>query len=178
MRFHADQFFPLFSANAIWIFLLFNSGIHTMMYSYYTLSTLKFPWAGALKQAMTTAQIMQLFFGCIIASLYLLVRYSPGAYQGAAPSVGAISNVEATRGAFTYTWDALTTSHGAADAYHRLHKLIMSPDTRLSCCASTGHVFAVMLNVVYLIPLIVLFVRFYLRSYLTVGNKEGSKKAQ
>lgn len=163
-----------YSANAVWIFLLFNSGIHTMMYSYYTLSTLRVPGASALKRAMTTAQIAQLFFGCIIASLYLLVRYSPVAFQGAAPSVGATPLVDSARGAFTYTWDAVTTSHGAADAYHRLRELVMHHDARLSCCVSTGQIFAVALNVVYLIPLIVLFVRFYLRSYLKSAAK-GSK---
>lgn len=149
-----------------------------MMYSYYTLSTLKFPWAGALKQAMTTAQIAQLFIGCIIASLYLLVRYSPAAFQGAAPSVGAMPVVDATRGAFTYTWDALTTTHGAVDAYHRLRALVLSPNSQLSCCAATGHAFAVALNVAYLIPLIVLFVRFYLRSYFDPNAKSKGAKAQ
>jgi GNS1/SUR4 family len=47
-------------------------------------------------------------------------------------------------------------------------------DGLVSCCASTPQAFAVALNVLYLLPLITLFVRFYLRSYSKKGGKSAS----
>lgn len=41
------------------------------------------------------------------------------------------------------------------------------PEDPVRCLASTGHLFATILSIVYLIPLIVLCVRFYNRSYFT-----------
>lgn len=154
-----------YSANAIWIFLLFNSGIHTMMYTYFILSTLRVPGARALKQAMTTAQIAQLFFGCIIASFYLLVRYSPVAFKSVAPPARHIAPASVRK----------PGKEGQRAADLTFDRRVQISDAHLSCCSSTGQVFAVILNVAYLIPLIVLFVRFYLHSYLRQPVNKKSK---
>lgn len=146
------------------------------MYTYYTLSTLKFRWATALKPAMTAAQITQLFVGVIVASLYHLIRYSPAAYRGAAPTIGgdiggdviknsSTSLTGLTSQPFTYNWDALSASDRIHTVYTVLFDRLANPNAMLTCCATTPQAIAVTFNVLYLIPLNVLFVRFYIQSY-------------
>lgn len=64
-----------FAAPPIWIFVVFNSLIHTIMYLYYTLSTLKIPVPLVVKRSLTTAQISQFIFGGSFAILHLFVYY-------------------------------------------------------------------------------------------------------
>lgn len=53
----------------IWIFVLFNSFIHTLMYTYYTGTVLKFNLS-AFKPIMTLLQILQLVIGGCTLSLW------------------------------------------------------------------------------------------------------------
>lgn len=64
-----------FASPPIWIFVVFNSLIHTLMYFYYTLSALKVRVPTTLKRALTTAQITQFVFGGSFALLHLFVYY-------------------------------------------------------------------------------------------------------
>lgn len=64
-----------FASPPIWIFVVFNSLIHTIMYFYYTLSTLKIKIPKVLKRALTTAQICQFVFGGTFALLHMFVYY-------------------------------------------------------------------------------------------------------
>ncbi|ANB11609.1 fatty acid elongase ELO1 [Sugiyamaella lignohabitans] len=64
-----------FASPPIWIFVVFNSLIHTLMYFYYTLSALKVKVPKALKRALTTAQISQFVLGGSFAVLHLFVYY-------------------------------------------------------------------------------------------------------
>ena len=52
-----------------WIFVTFNSFVHTIMYIYYALSTLKFYLP--IKRVITTIQILQFVVGLGLSSLYL-----------------------------------------------------------------------------------------------------------
>ncbi len=207
-----------FSASALWLFLLFNSGIHTLMYSYYTFSTLRLPFAGALKKSMTTAQITQLVVGCFIASMYLVVRYTPESYTGGAlPSIGDLDALVSNSALYQSLRESLA-AHASGDSNSfpaQLARFIVSSPAKtqppvsrstssagpsetatmllrdgllhaankhqqglVSCCASTGQAFAVALNVIYLIPLIVLFLRFYFRSYKAGSARVSAKKVE
>lgn len=64
-----------FSSPPIWIFVVFNSLIHTIMYFYYTISALKIPVPRILKRSLTTAQICQFVFGGSFAIVHLFVYY-------------------------------------------------------------------------------------------------------
>lgn len=64
-----------FASPPIWIFVVFNSLIHTIMYLYYTLSALRIRVPKALKRALTTAQITQFVAGGSFALLHLFVYY-------------------------------------------------------------------------------------------------------
>lgn len=64
-----------FASPPIWIFVVFNSLIHTIMYFYYTLSALKVGVPRLLKRALTTAQICQFLFGGSFAVMHMFVYY-------------------------------------------------------------------------------------------------------
>ena len=64
-----------FASPPIWIFVVFNSLIHTIMYFYYTISALKIPVPRILKRALTTAQICQFVFGGSFAVMHVFVYY-------------------------------------------------------------------------------------------------------
>ncbi|KAH7128818.1 GNS1/SUR4 family-domain-containing protein [Dendryphion nanum] len=60
----------------IWMFALVNSGIHALMYSYYTISALGVRVPQAIKRSLTTLQITQFLVGCTFAGLHLFVSYT------------------------------------------------------------------------------------------------------
>jgi hypothetical protein len=73
-----------FASPPIWIFVVFNSLIHTLMYFYYTLSALKVRVPTVVKRALTTAQITQFVVGGSFGLLHIFVYYfnpSTGGYN-------------------------------------------------------------------------------------------------
>jgi len=58
-------------AFAVWIFVVFNSFIHTVMYTYYTLTC--FGYQPSWKKLMTYLQLTQFFVGLSIAGLYITI---------------------------------------------------------------------------------------------------------
>jgi len=101
----------------IWIFSVANSFIHTLMYTYYTLTALHLPFPKPLKRALTSMQISQFIVGGSIAASYLFV------------------------------------------------KLPEPINSSRRCLPRSEARFAVKLNLIYLAPLIMLFVDFARRTY-------------
>jgi hypothetical protein len=60
----------------IWMFVLVNSGIHAMMYTYYTVSALGFRVPNAVKRSLTSLQILQFVVGTFYAAIHLFVSYT------------------------------------------------------------------------------------------------------
>ncbi|KAJ3190784.1 hypothetical protein HK101_008358 [Irineochytrium annulatum] len=60
-------------ATATWIFVLFNSFIHTLMYFYYALTTLGLHPPRRAKKMLTTMQISQFLVGGTMALSYVLI---------------------------------------------------------------------------------------------------------
>ncbi|KAJ9476964.1 Elongation of fatty acids protein [Pseudozyma hubeiensis] len=172
-----------YSAPAVFIFLLFNSLVHTLMYTYYSMTAMKLPFTGGLKRSMTTIQITQLVVGCGLASSYAFLTYDPTSYAaGAVPSPGrhilnpvkaAYSSFDSTN-ATTSNWIP-TNSREAVQLLKQALLKSVGKDNTTSCIATSGQLFAVALNVAYLIPLIYLFVSFYIRSYQKKAAKKGGK---
>ncbi|KAH8919678.1 hypothetical protein BT69DRAFT_1223804 [Atractiella rhizophila] len=67
-----------FAAFPVWIFCVFNSFIHTIMYTYYALSTMKVNVPLVLKRSLTTMQITQFLVGFGTAASYLFIRIPLG----------------------------------------------------------------------------------------------------
>lgn len=59
----------------IWIFVVFNSFIHSIMYFYFSLSCLKIRLPKWFKQSLTSLQITQFILGGSLAAFHLFVKY-------------------------------------------------------------------------------------------------------
>lgn len=64
-----------FISPPIWIFVVFNSFIHSIMYFYFTLSCLHIRVPLGFKQALTSLQIVQFVVGGSLALVHLFVQY-------------------------------------------------------------------------------------------------------
>ncbi|CDU23762.1 related to SUR4-elongase, involved in fatty acid and sphingolipid biosynthesis [Sporisorium scitamineum] len=172
-----------YSAAAVFIFLLFNSLVHTLMYTYYSMSALKLPFTGGLKRSMTTIQITQLVVGVQLAAAYWWIQYDPSAYPaGAVPTPGrrVLNPVNAAMASFESAGNGSagwlpSTSQQAIQLIKQTILASVGRDNRTSCVLSSGELFAVGLNVAYLVPLIYLFVSFYIQSYKKQAAKKGDK---
>ncbi|KAA8651412.1 hypothetical protein EYZ11_009217 [Aspergillus tanneri] len=162
-------------APPIWIFTLVNSGIHAMMYTYYTLTALRVRIPGVIKRSLTSMQILQFLFGTTIAASYLFVYYTLPPNQSV--ETGPIVQPEmAVEGAGLFPW-IKTRALRAAGAEGIAKNVGSTPGANSSartspvgpmvpCTDTSGQAFAIWLNVSYLLPLTYLFVRFFVRSYL------------
>jgi len=223
----------------IWMFVLVNSGIHAMMYTYYTVSALGFRVPNAVKRTLTSLQITQFLVGSSFAAIHLFVSYTVPvsvAHQitekivaSATPS--SVSSIVAS--ATSSVAAALPTATGAAIAllrkilyrasgdeglaeniavaghpvphylqeqhrlsnekpiehpieriFHNTHKTVNRVVYRteyqaVPCIDTSGQAFAIYLNLFYLAPLTILFMRFFFKSYLrgrTPNDKSGKPK--
>ncbi|PWN43917.1 hypothetical protein IE81DRAFT_52273 [Ceraceosorus guamensis] len=66
-----------YQSQPVWVFCVFNSFVHTFMYSYYFCSAMRWPFPRALKRNLTTMQILQIASGTLLTNVYLLVRVQP-----------------------------------------------------------------------------------------------------
>ncbi|CRG89203.1 hypothetical protein PISL3812_06239 [Talaromyces islandicus] len=191
-----------YMAQPIWIFVLVNSFIHAMMYSYYTVTALHIRVPNAIKRSLTTMQIMQFIGGTFMTVSYLCIRYSvplsasrslsledlskamPAAVASAAES--GIAAATASAGVVPWLKNLAFRAAGAegiaenvlngqghqfgADAarYSQIKQEIIhaAQFETVDCVNSDGQEFAILLNVMYLLPLTYLFARFFVRSYL------------
>lgn len=64
-----------YMSSPIWIFVVFNSFIHSIMYGYFTLSCLKIRVPKIFKQSLTTMQITQFIVGGSLALAHLFIKY-------------------------------------------------------------------------------------------------------
>lgn len=131
-------------------------------------------------------QIAQLFVGWHVAAGYLVFSYRPDAFPDhQLPSIGTLSGASL---AFVGNAASNATSTLSKDNLYALPALdkqaitraigaSLNSNGRAPCVASTGHAFGVALNCLYLMPLIALFVRFYLKSYAKRGREAEKAKA-
>ncbi|KAL8760807.1 MAG: hypothetical protein Q9184_003030 [Pyrenodesmia sp. 2 TL-2023] len=201
---HAGALFCVWSgirymSPPIWMFVIVNSGIHTLMYAYYTLNHLGIRVAQGLKSTLTTLQIVQFVFGATYAIAHLFIAYDipvetpylfvhnlSSALPTAASSVssaiasadigswlkkaalraageeGLAENVRNTQGQ-TFGIDAVHT----AEVERAQEEVRYKTQYRTVKCLDTpGETFAILLNFLYLFPLTVMFVNFFIRTYL------------
>ncbi|KAH9827411.1 putative fatty acid elongation protein 4, partial [Teratosphaeria destructans] len=59
----------------IWMFVFINSGIHGLMYIYFSLSALGYRVSPVLKRTLTSMQIAQFLFGASYAAAHLFIQY-------------------------------------------------------------------------------------------------------
>ncbi|KAF3934974.1 hypothetical protein ABW19_dt0210015 [Dactylella cylindrospora] len=138
-----------FMAPPIFIFVLFNSAIHALMYTYYTLSALKIRVPVFLKRTLTTMQITQFLVGGSGAAIQIFISYVP-------PTI------------LTDISDTIKENSGI--------DVNIANKEFVNCLNSGAEVWAVVTNVVYLTPLTYLFVMFFIKSYLSPKKAIKSEK--
>ncbi|KAJ9616760.1 hypothetical protein H2200_000479 [Cladophialophora chaetospira] len=200
----------------IWMFVLVNSGIHAIMYTFYLLSALGIKVPKWFKQSLTTLQITQFVIGASYAFLHLFVAYqipvsvpylyhlgSVASKAAEKPTEVATSVASAISTAAGYSaWLKKAVLRGAGyegiaenvlneqgrpfgvDAVHIAQDAVRREETRyrdefqwVHCLDTSGQVFAILLNCVYLLPLTWLFVQFFVQSYFKQADRRRSQSA-
>ncbi|KAH6888706.1 GNS1/SUR4 family-domain-containing protein [Thelonectria olida] len=174
----------------IWMFVLVNSFIHSLMYFYYTLTAFSIKVPTPIKRTLTSMQITQFLIGASYAMVHSFVSYTVpvtvsrvnGVVEAAAPLVPTVA-ANAIESLKQYIFGATEGAAPAAEAVASPADATISTETRYltqPCIATTGETFAIWLNVVYLAPLTYLFVSFFIASYVKRSNnatKLNGKKA-
>ncbi|KAI5864472.1 GNS1/SUR4 family-domain-containing protein [Durotheca rogersii] len=160
----------------IWIFVFFNSAIHALMYTYYTVTAFNVRVPTFIKRSLTSLQISQFVIGASCAMIHSFVSYlvpiqaetDPAditAAAAATPSItGVINGLRQTLfGAVAVPSASNATQQAASHAVQY---------RKVDCVTTTGSTFAIWLNVFYLAPLTYLFVSFFIASYLRRSKAE------
>ncbi|KAF3891932.1 Elongation of fatty acids protein [Trichophyton interdigitale] len=193
-----------YMASPIWIFALFNSLIHAMMYTYYTLTALRVKVPTRIKRSLTTMQIAQFVIGTLLAAAHLFISYSVPVQESHPVALQPLTETipsQDTTGLLPWLKKLAFRAAGAdgvaanvlsanrtlfgADGSHAAHALVnhrelrkQTLQARVPCINTSGQAFAIWLNLVYLLPLTFLFVRFFIRSYLRRSNEHQHHAAE
>ncbi|KAJ3498664.1 hypothetical protein NLG97_g953 [Lecanicillium saksenae] len=146
----------------IWLFVLFNSFIHALMYTYYTATTLSTRVPVLVKRTLTTMQISQFIVGASLAMLNSFIYYyAPvaSATTSADPAV-AVKSVHAIFGSGSGADSRYAATVADTDESYVLQ----------ACIVTSAETFAIWLNVAYLAPLTYLFVSFFIARYVKHGK--------
>ncbi|KAJ6001361.1 hypothetical protein N7522_006588 [Penicillium canescens] len=139
--------------------ILLNSAIHTLMYTYFSMTALGLRVPVSVKRSLTTLQIGQFLLGAAIAVCYLFIGYDIATSQ--------VTNLEADR--------LMKSNYGKVQPSMSSH-----PDSISSvpvagpvfevqetpCLWNSGQTLALFVTLVYLAPLVYLFVSFFSRAYI------------
>lgn len=139
-----------YESPAAWLFVVFNSLVHTIMYTYYALSVVHIPVPGILKRSLTKIQIAQFLLGGSLGALTLLLALPKELNE-------------------RFEWNPVL-------AHHRYASERLGPGFREDLCLHTpGQKLTVLGGVGYLIPLTGLFISFYIQAYQRkIGTKRTS----
>ncbi|KID80083.1 uncharacterized protein G6M90_00g013010 [Metarhizium brunneum] len=173
----------------IWVFVLVNSFIHALMYTYYTLSAFSIRVPMVVKRTLTTMQITQFVVGASYAILHSFVTYvAPITVTKIAteaidlPAAPADAAMPTATGGFDSLKKFIFGSaalDSVASGVAKESALITETSYVAQPCISTANeTFAIWLNVLYLAPLTYLFVSFFIASYVkrsTANNKIPGK---
>ncbi|CAG8974366.1 hypothetical protein HYALB_00011298 [Hymenoscyphus albidus] len=189
----------------IWMFVFVNSGIHALMYTYYTVTAFSVPIPQALKRSLTTMQIVQFLVGATYAAIHSFVYYTipvkVPVVKAAAEKITSVASAAISSESATASVAASTTALvdlvkkylfyavGEQGLAENINAPVTTPSPKVApitgndgikynveyqsvpCIATSGQTFAIWFNVLYLTPLTVLFVRFFVKSYLRRSQK-------
>ncbi|OPB38954.1 fatty acid elongase, 5 TM, GNS1/SUR4 membrane protein [Trichoderma guizhouense] len=186
-----------YMAIPIWIFCLFNSFIHSLMYTYYTLSAFSVRVPTALKRSLTSMQITQFIIGATFAMVPSFVTYvSPITSTHVVTEESPVTRsapidyiIPTAVSALDSLKQLIFGSAEVAGAAEAAAAPTMSKSTTVTrrfdlvqpCTLTTGETFAIWINVVYLAPLTYLFISFFIASYVkrsSAAQKLGGKAAR
>lgn len=150
-----------YQSQPVWVFCVFNSFVHTWMYTYYFFAAMRWPFPRAVKRNLTTMQIAQIASGTFLTNLYLVTTLHPAT---------VIAGYKANKAA---SWYHAVKRDETSLLFHALQRAASSdPHT---CMQTTGAEIALHVNTMYMFPLLALFFNFFMRSYL---QKERAPASQ
>ncbi|KAJ6446331.1 GNS1/SUR4 membrane protein [Purpureocillium lavendulum] len=167
----------------IWMFVLINSFIHSLMYTYYTLTAFSIRVPMGVKRTLTTMQITQFLVGASYAMAHSFVTYiAPITVSSVTstpvdiPAAPADSVMPSATGALD-SLKKLIFGAVAKDAAAAVAGSVKEPAVATEtfyvaqpCIGTANETFAIWLNVLYLAPLTYLFVSFFIASYVKRSN--------
>ncbi|KAI1464681.1 GNS1/SUR4 family-domain-containing protein [Daldinia caldariorum] len=162
-----------YMSTPIWIFVFFNSAIHAIMYTYFTVTAFNIRVPQVIKRTLTSLQISQFIIGGSVAIIHSFVSYlvpvqvevDPAEAVAAASSISASGSATPRAGSAAAVVSSETNStHNGASYITRYQKV--------DCITTNGATFAIWLNVIYLAPLTYLFASFFVSSYLRRSKAE------
>ena len=161
-----------FMSCPIWVFVLFNSFIHSLMYFYYTLTAFSVKVPVGIKRTLTSMQITQFVLGASSAMIHSFISYVvPIAVAAGTASAPAASPAASTLGSLKQM------VFGGNDGQEDSHSYSVTvANTVQPCIMTSGETLAIWLNVFYLAPLTYLFASFFVASYVKrshAANKVG-----
>ncbi|KAJ5343654.1 uncharacterized protein N7506_003478 [Penicillium brevicompactum] len=128
-----------YESPALLVGIVLNSGIHTLM-------SLGFAIPMTIKRSLTSLQIAQFLAGFVWGYAYFFVKYT-------VPFDAAVSQTTSANSHGDYGVSAID---GAEEVgYGRV----------VSCLSDSGEAFTILLTTAYVLPLLLLFVRFFIASY-------------
>ncbi|EST04868.1 GNS1/SUR4 membrane protein [Kalmanozyma brasiliensis GHG001] len=141
-----------YQSQPVWVFCVFNSFVHTWMYTYYFCAAMRWPFPRAVKRNLTTMQIAQIASGTLLTNLYLLTTLN---------SSKVAAGYKANR---VSSWYQSSAMREQSLLRHAVSRAASSDPT--SCMQTTGAEIALHVNTMYMFPLLALFFNFFMRSYL------------
>ncbi|KAI1393695.1 GNS1/SUR4 family-domain-containing protein [Hypoxylon trugodes] len=177
-----------YMATPIWIFVFFNSAIHALMYTYFTVTAFNIRVPTIIKRSLTSLQISQFIIGASCAMIHSFISYLVPIQVKVSPAeaTAAVSAAASASPLATNFFDSFKqVVFGAAEAAG-MAAVVSSPNTistqpgasyitryqKVDCITTSGATFAIWLNVIYLAPLTYLFVSFFIASYLRRSKAE------
>ncbi|PWY96910.1 hypothetical protein BCV70DRAFT_102224 [Testicularia cyperi] len=153
-----------YQSQPVWVFCVFNSFVHTLMYSYYFCAAMRWPFPRAVKRNLTTLQIAQIASGTFITNLYLLVTLQPELVAAGFRNNGISSLLGAGQ-----------TTDGSIYPYAIQRAASSDPST---CLQTVGAELALHVNTSYMFPLLALFFNFFVRSYLQSSQPKPASRTK
>ncbi|GJN68745.1 hypothetical protein PLIIFM63780_001069 [Purpureocillium lilacinum] len=167
----------------IWMFVLINSFIHSLMYTYYTLTAFSIKVPMGVKRTLTTMQITQFLVGASYAMAHSFVTYiapitlssvtSTPVDVPAAPADSVMPTAAGTLDSLKKLIFGSVTKDAAAAVAGSVKEQTVATETLYvaqPCIGTANETFAIWLNVLYLAPLTYLFVSFFIASYVKRSN--------
>ncbi|UZJ54945.1 hypothetical protein CBS101457_004265 [Exobasidium rhododendri] len=143
-----------YQSQPVWVFCVFNSGVHTLMYAYYFCSALRLPFPKTLKRNLTTLQIIQIASGTIITNLYFFQRIDPVKVH----ALLVQSNVHSLLPPSIFA--------SADECTYAKARSMYGTSGQHSCLERRGAAVALHVNTMYMTPLLALFANFFAKAYL------------
>lgn len=127
-----------YQSQPVWVFCVFNSFVHTWMYTYYFFAAMRWPFPRAVKRNLTTMQIAQIASGTFLTNLYLIIKLNPN------------NVVDGYKANNVSSWYQPNATHDSDESLfiHALFRAASSDPQ--SCMQTTGAEIALHVNTMYM----------------------------